>query len=121
MRSRATEIATYADLSVVCGELKTDPDDPDAVTNPTLLVEVLSPPSTEAYDRGDKSARYRQIPSLREYVLVSQGTPRIELFRREQGGRWSLLEARAGEQLVLESVGCTLVVDEIYGRGASRE
>ena len=115
VRSRTTEMATYADLTVVCGELDTDPDDANAVTNPTLLVEVLSP-STEAYDRGQKAAHYRQIPSLREYVLVAQDAPRIEVFRRGHDGHWSFLEAGRGESLVLESVGCTLAVDDVFGR-----
>jgi Uma2 family endonuclease len=113
VRSRATNIATYADITVVCGGLETDPDDRNAATNPTLLIEVLSP-STEAYDRGQKAAHYRRIPSVREYVLVSQDAARIEVFRRAEGGRWIFVEAGAGETLTLESVGCTLVIDELF-------
>jgi Uma2 family endonuclease len=113
IRSRATEIATYADASVVCGALETHPDDPDAVTNPVLVIEVLSP-STEAYDRGQKAAHYRRIATLKEYVLVAQDAPRIEVFRRVEGGRWEFLEAGAGETLTLQSVGCTIAVDEVF-------
>ena len=113
VRSLATNIATYADLTVVCGEATTAPDDPDAITNPTLLVEVLSP-STEAYDRGQKAAHYRRIPSLRAYMLVAQDAPRIELFVRGERGRWEFIEAGAGESIVLESVGCSLSVDEVF-------
>ena len=65
-------LSTYPDVSVVCGQLETAPDDKDAVTNPIVLVEVLSE-STEGYDRGAKAAHYRRIPSLREYVLVVAG------------------------------------------------
>jgi Uma2 family endonuclease len=124
LRSRATEIATYADLTIVCGAVETDSEDANAVTNPTLLVEVLSP-STEAYDRGQKAAQYRRMPSLREYVLVAQDAPRIEVFRRGQDGScpvggpppsWEFLEAGLGESIVLESVGCTLAVDDVFGR-----
>jgi Uma2 family endonuclease len=115
VRSRASEIATYADLTIVCGAVETDPEDDNAVTNPTLLVEVLSP-STEAYDRGQKAAHYRRMPSLREYVLVAQDAPRIEVFRRGQDGSWEFLEAGLGESIVLESVGCTLAVDDVFGR-----
>jgi Uma2 family endonuclease len=79
VRSRATNIATYPDITVVCGKLETDLEDGDAATNPTLIVEVLSP-STEAYDRGKKFAHYRRIASLREYVLVSQDSPIVEVF-----------------------------------------
>jgi Uma2 family endonuclease len=113
VRSRATNIATYPDVTVVCGRPETDSEDHDALTNPTLIVEVLSP-STEAYDRGTKARHYRAISSLREYVLVSQDEPRIEVFRRGERGRWEFFEARAGELLTLESVGCTISIDEIY-------
>ena len=108
-----TGLSTYPDLSVVCGELETAPDDKDAITNPIVLVEVLSD-STEAYDRGAKWAHYRRIPSLREYVLVSQGEPRVEVFRRIEGGRWELLEARPGESIELASLGVQLDVAAIY-------
>jgi Uma2 family endonuclease len=113
IRSRETDIATYADASVVCGPLKTHPEDPDAVTNPVLVLEVLSP-STEAYDRGQKAAHYRRIAALQEYVLVAQDAPRIEVFRRVEGGRWEFLEVGAGESITLHSVGCTIAVDEVF-------
>ena len=113
MRIPETGLSTYPDLSVVCGELETAPDDKDAITNPILLVEVLSD-STEAYDRGAKWAHYRRIPSLREYVLVSQGEPRVEVFRRIEAGRWELLEARPGETIELASLGVRLDVAAVY-------
>ena len=108
-----TDLATYPDASVVCGRLETAPDDPNAAINPTLLVEVLSE-STEAYDRGAKAAHYRRIPSLKEYVLVAQDEPRIEVYRRNDRGGWELYEARIGAQLRLESVGVDLDVDAVY-------
>ncbi len=113
VRIRATGLATYPDLSVVCGKLETDPEDENAATNPVVLVEVLSP-SSEAYDRGAKFGHYRQLPSLCEYVLVNHREPRIEVHRRNEAGRFELYEARAGERVELASVGCMLVVDEIY-------
>jgi Uma2 family endonuclease len=112
VRVRATGLSTYPDLSVVCGTLETDPDDPDAIANPILLGEVLSP-STASYDRGAKAAHYRRIPSLREYVLVAQEEPRIELHRFRDG-RWQVLEAVAGEQLVLASIGAEIEVSAVY-------
>jgi Uma2 family endonuclease len=108
-----TGLSTYPDVSVVCGQLETAPDDPDAVTNPIVLVEVLSE-STEGYDRGAKAAHYRRIPSLREYVLVSQAEPRIEVHRRAESGRWELLEARPGETIELVSLGARLDVAAMY-------
>lgn len=67
---QATGLFTYPDLSVICGPLQFADADDDTVLNPSVLVEVLSP-STEAYDRGQKFLQYRQIPTLREYLLVS--------------------------------------------------
>src|SRR5258708_31296765 len=69
IRVLATGLATYPDVTVVCKPVELDPLDRHTVTNPTLVVEVLSP-STAAYDRGEKLAHYQQIPSLREVVLV---------------------------------------------------
>ncbi|MEP7119561.1 MAG: Uma2 family endonuclease [Byssovorax sp.] len=113
VRVVATGLATYPDLSVVCGKLERDPGDANTLVNPILLVEVLSD-STEAYDRGEKFAHYRRIPSLREYVIVSQHEPRIEVFRRGDDGIWSLHEAGATERVKLTSIGCELAVDEVY-------
>ena len=81
IRVLATGLATYPDLSVVCGRLEPDPADANTIVNPIVLIEVLSD-STEAYDRGEKFAHYQRIPSLQEYVLISQHGPRIKLFRR---------------------------------------
>lgn len=113
VRVLATGLATYPDLSVVCGKLERDPEDANTVINPILLVEVLSD-STEAYDRGEKFAHYRRVPSLKEYVLVSQHEPRIEVFRRGDDGIWSLHEAGATERVKLTSIACELAVDEVY-------
>ena len=81
---------TYPDVSVVCGEGQFDNHGRAGatLTNPTLIVEILSP-STELYDRGDKFALYREIPSLVEYVLVSQANPRVETFYHRDDGGWS--------------------------------
>jgi Uma2 family endonuclease len=114
IRVLATGLSTYADVAVVCGKLEVDPADANAATNPTLLVEVLSD-STEAYDRGEKFAHYRRLPALREYVLVSQHDRLVEVWRRNDRGRWELgQEAEQGGEAVLASVGCMLAVDEVY-------
>src|SRR5712692_7135469 len=76
---------TYPDVVVVCGEPRYADNQIDTLLNPMLLIEMLSP-STEAYDRGFKSAQYRTIESLQEYALVSQAEPRVEVFRRQDGG-----------------------------------
>ena len=113
VRVSETGLSTYPDASVVCGRLLTAAEDPDAVTNPTVLVEVLSD-TTEAYDRGAKAAHYRRIPSLREYVLVSQIEPLVEVYRRTESGRWELLEARAGDAVELASLGIHIDVTALY-------
>lgn len=84
----AASLCTYADASFVCGPLRTmvarnkqGQSLGEAITNPTIIVEVLSP-ATERYDRDGKFAAYRCLPSFDEYVLVLQDEPRIEVFRR---------------------------------------
>ena len=113
VRVLATGLATYPDVTVVCDKTEVDPEDPNAVTNPRLVVEVLSE-STEAYDRGQKFLHYRQVPSLLEYVLVSQGEPRIEVYRRNESGAFDLTEARAGGHVELETTGKPLSVDAVF-------
>jgi len=113
VRVRATGMAAYPDLSVVCGRLETDPDDALAITNPVVIVEVLSD-STEARDRGVKAAHYRNLESLREYVLVSQRERRIEVHRRNEAGRWELFEYESGQRVELVSLGCVVPLDEVY-------
>ncbi len=121
VRVLATGLATYPDLTVVCGKLERDPEDANVVVNPVVLVEVLSD-GTERYDRGEKFAHYRRIPSLREYVLVSQHEPRIEVFRRNEDGKsWTLHVAEASESVQLGSIGCELAVDEVYANALGRE
>jgi Uma2 family endonuclease len=118
VRISETGLTTYPDLSVVCGQVETAPDDVDAIVNPIVLVDVLSE-TTEAYDRGAKAAHYRRIPSLREYVLVAQTESRVEVQRRTEGGRWELLEARAGETIELASLGVRLNVAAVYANPLS--
>ena len=92
LKVEVTGLITYPDLSVVCGPLQFAVGTDDTVVNPTVIVEVLSD-STEAYDRGRKFENYRQMPSLREYLLVSQKEPRIEQFVRQESDQWLLREA----------------------------
>jgi Uma2 family endonuclease len=113
VRVDETDMTTYPDVTVVCGSLTTSVVDPIAATNPTVIVEVLSP-STEAHDRGAKFAHHRRLASLREYVLVAQDEPRVEVYRRNDTGHFELHEAGAGERIEVASLAVTLVVDELY-------
>lgn len=113
LRVLATGLATYADAAVVCGEPERDPQSPTHVTNPALVVEVLSG-STEEYDRGDKRLHYQQIAALRDYVLVAQDRRRIEVFTRETVGEWHHHAYVGGDTVSLPSIECCFEVDELY-------
>ena len=113
VRVAATGLATYPDASVVCGEEERDPADRNALTNPIVLVEVLSP-NTEEYDRGEKFSHYKGIPALREVVFVSHAEPFIEVWRRESAGTWSRHAFDRGETVNLISIGCVLSVDGVF-------
>jgi Uma2 family endonuclease len=103
----------YPDASVVCGAAELEDDRHDTLLNPRVIVEVLSE-STEAYDRGDKFAQYRTVPSIQQYVLASQTEPRIEVFTRQADRSWTLRVYGPGEHAGLDAVGCTLDVDRVY-------
>lgn len=109
--ARPSEHYVYADATLVCGPFELAEGTTDVLANPRAIVEVLSR-STEAYDRGDKWAAYRRIPSLSEYLLVSQAIPRIEYFQRQaKGWRYEVLEA--GGRITLGDA-FELEVDAVY-------
>jgi Uma2 family endonuclease len=114
LRVNPERLYTYPDISVVCGEPKLADDHNDTLLNPMVLVEVLSP-STEARDRGFKFTHYRHIASLKEYVLVWQSEPRIEVYRRQPTGDWLLSEIDGMDAICrFESLGCQIPLSEIY-------
>ena len=107
---------TYPDVVVVCDAPQYVDEQPDTLTNPTLIAEVLSD-STEKYDRGRKFERYRSVPSLSEYLLVAQDHVHVELFTRQPDGRWSLREWNdADAEIEIESLHCRLKVAEVYSK-----
>ena len=107
--------ATSKRITVVCGATESDPEDENAVTNPTVLVEVLSR-STEAYDRGDKFAHYKSLPSIRQVVFVAYREPAIEVWTRGGDGTWSQVVAHEGEMAEL-AAGARIDVREVYEAG----
>lgn len=114
VRIERLNMYTYPDLSVVCGTPTFIGPAPDALLKPTLLVEILSP-STEMYDRVKKFWRYRQLPSLREYVLIAQDRPMIEHYIRQDDGTWNWSAAEElGGTIALPTIGCTLELAEVY-------
>ena len=110
--------ATYPDVAVLCPPLQRPPSDPNAVSNPAVLVEVLSP-STEAWDRGGKFALYATLASLRHYVLVAQDCWRVEHYRREDDGSWRLTVHGPGEHVFLDTIEARIEVDELYTKAES--
>jgi len=114
VKIEATGLLTYPDLSVACGDERFLDSEEDTLLSPILIAEVLSE-STEAYDRGRKFEHYQQIPSLREYLLISQTAPRLEQFIRQPGGDWLLRQAVGLEAtLVIPSLETTIALSEIY-------
>jgi len=102
---------TYPDLSVTC-----DPRDREHslyITYPCLIVEVLSP-TTEAYDRGKKFARYRRNPNLIDYVLVSSEEMAIDIYHKNQAGDWLILSYRAGDVVEFKSINLRVPIEQIY-------
>ena len=97
VRVLATGRTAYPDATMICGPLEYDPHDlrRETVTNPKLLVEVLSR-STEDVDRISKLHDYQQVPSLQEYVLVSQSEQRVEVYRRSSAENWDYIDVRDG-------------------------
>jgi Uma2 family endonuclease len=113
VRVLATGLATYPDVTVVCGELAVDPANRDTAVNPSVVVEVLSD-STEQYDRGLKLTHYRQIPSLGAVVFVWQREQRIEVWSRAADDTWMACASGPGETAEIPVVECTLSVDTVY-------
>lgn len=103
----------YPDASVVCGALEFYGRTRDVITNPTLLLEVLSE-GTESFDRGDKASGYRAIASLQHHVLVSQTERHVEVFTRQANGGWLLQEYRAADEAPVDVLGGALRLDELY-------
>lgn len=101
----------YPDISVTC-----DPRDFSAtqyIQYPCLIVEVLSP-GTEAYDRHQKFKLYRRSPSLEEYVLVGTEQIEIEVFRRNDQGRWEIIDFGPGDMVEFQSLSLTFSIEQIY-------
>src|SRR5436190_15071811 len=106
---------TYPDVVVICDPLQFVDEHRDTVTNPTLIAEVLSD-STEKYDRGAKFERYRTVPTLSEYLLVSQDRIHVELFQRGDN-EWILREWNdPAAEIDLVSLRCRLKIAEIYAK-----
>jgi len=117
-RYSAQGLYSFPDLVVVCGEPRYLDEHQDVLINPKVIIEVLSP-TTEAFDRGEKFARYREhLDSLTDYVVVAQSTPLVEHFARQSNGEWAIAATATelSETVGLSSIGCTLRLSEVYDR-----
>jgi len=105
----------YPDLTALCDEpIFEQIGGVDALTNPTVLIEILSP-STEAYDRGDQFTYYKSIPSFQEYLLVAQHRPHITHYVRQAGEKWEYEEVNdPSASISLPNIECTLALGEVY-------
>ncbi len=105
---------TYPDVMVVCGEEKFVDERVDTLTNPVLIIEVLSE-STKNYDRGQKFQSYRTLPSLKEYLTVAQDEIHVEQYTRTPDDRWMLTEFdNATATIALQSIDVELHVSDVY-------
>ncbi|HEX5151499.1 MAG TPA: Uma2 family endonuclease [Parafilimonas sp.] len=110
----ANTLFTYPDISIVCGDIITLNDDNFNVLNPSVLIEVLSK-STKNYDRGDKFKLYRDIPTLKEYVLVDSESVGVEIFRLNAAQHWELEEYdKDAEGFEIRFVDVFLLLSEVY-------
>ena len=111
VRVEADDMGFYPDVMVTCSEA--DRADPYVKREPLVVMEVLSE-TTAAYDIGEKFSAYRQLPSLREYVLVDPERPRAEVFRRQADGRWLVDTLGLSDRLELASLGLEIPMSEVY-------
>lgn len=110
-----TGLYTYPDVVVACDEPQFEDAAVDTLLTPTVIIEVLSD-STKNYDRGGKWRHYRQIPSLKHYLLVSQDSMEIEMYTRNDDDSWRLTDHRPTDDVVLTAIDCRLKWDEVYAR-----
>ena len=111
----STELYCYPDLVAVCGKPEFSDSQTGSLTNPVLIVEVLSQ-STANYDRSEKFELYRDIPTFREYLLIDSRRVWVELWRKSEQGIWSLmLESKSLEAVIhLETIGADLLLADLY-------
>jgi Uma2 family endonuclease len=114
VKVEATGLNTYPDVTVACGELRRTTRKPQAATNPTIIVEVLSD-MTREYDRGEKWRHYQALESLTDYVLVWQNKARVEHYARIEGGAWAYrLFEGLDKSLRIDSLDGDLSLAEVY-------
>ncbi len=102
----------YADGSIICGAPDHPAHDHQATTNPTVVLEVLSP-SSEGDDDGDKRSDFQSLASVEAYVLVAQDQRRVKVYRRT-GGEWRATTYRDGDSFELPTLATSIPVGDVY-------
>src|SRR4051794_6944195 len=105
---------TYPDISIVCGKTETRNNDNWNILNPIIIIEILSA-STKNYDRGDKFKLYRDIPSLKEYILADSESISIEAFFINNNNHWELREYRdIADELWIDNIQLSIPLKDVY-------
>lgn len=116
VQTKADSAYRYPDIVVVCAEPLFADTNPVSLINPTLIIEVLSE-STAERDYEQKSHEYRQMPTVQEYVLISQTTARIQRYLKQDDVNWLYTDLTGLDQnLHLQSIDCTLEFGEVFRR-----
>jgi Uma2 family endonuclease len=112
--SIARSFYTYPDISIICGKPATIEYQFDTVSNPTVIIEILSK-STQSYDMGQKFTLYRDIDTLQEYILIDSTSVRVEKYKRNDDNSWLLREYKTIDDVyTIDSIGIELLLSEIY-------
>lgn len=123
VRTDPQDLFSYPDLAIVCGEPIYHDKRRDVLLNPKVIFEVLSS-STEKYVRDEKFRRYREnIPSMTDYILVLQSTPKIEHFAKQDNGEWVKVDEATGleNEIYISSIDCHILLGEVYDNIAFQE
>ena len=119
-RTGSGQMFTYPDVTVVCGPMEPMPGRKHVVTNPVFVAEVLSL-TTEGMDRGAKSNEYRATRSLRQYALISQDQPWVQIHTRDEAGSWQISEVNGMDGVcAFTGIDCTVPMAALY-EGALEE
>ena len=105
---------TYPDISIYCNEIKHLNEDEDTILQPTVIIEILSP-STKNYDRGKKFTLYKDIPSLKEYIMIDSESVSVEAYYIDEEKNWALNQQKElSEALTFVSMGFDVALSDIY-------
>lgn len=105
---------TYPDITIICGEPQFTDDAKDSVTNPIVIIELLSK-STRNYDKGEKFTLYRDIDSLQEYILIDTEKIHVEKHLRHTDNSWQLNDYKSPEgNFTIDAIQVSLLMKDIY-------